>query len=147
MEPRSLPAGAGTVIFTFHDPAAGRPAPMRVFAYFPETVHQASTNVLFVMHGVKRDAEAEFRRSIPLDAAGSDSSMDRQSLLPEKHNFVLLVPEFSTDLFPKRNEYNFGAVFQNEDPARPRPREKWSFSAIDRIYDAIKSAAQLKTGC
>lgn len=141
MEPRLLPADAGTVVFTFHDPAAGRPAPMRVFAYFPAAVHHgAPTNVLFVMHGVKRDAENEFRRSIPV---GSDSSSDRHLLLPEKHNFVLLVPEFSADLFPDRNDYNFGAVFEHEDPARPRPREKWSFSAIDRMYDAIKSAAQL----
>jgi hypothetical protein len=57
------------------------------------------------MHGVNRDAEAEFRRNVPLDHA-------KHNLRPEKHNFVLLVPEFSEELFPSRNNYNFGGIFQ-----------------------------------
>lgn len=59
------------------------------------------------MHGVKRDAEAEFRRTIPLG-----SSRNTHSLLPEQYNFVLLVPEFSNTLFPHRNAYNFGGMFE-----------------------------------
>jgi len=78
----------------------------QIFAYFPEPAKCGTpTKVLFVMHGVNRDAEAEFRRNIPLDRA-------KHNLQPEKHNFVLLVPEFSAELFPSRNNYNFGGIFQ-----------------------------------
>ncbi len=34
---------------------------------------------------------------------------------------------------------------QAEDPSRPNPREAWSFTAIERIFRAIKSAARLNT--
>ena len=79
---------------------------LQVFAYFPKAVETGgSTSVIFVMHGVKRDAEEEFRRTIPLGAS-------EETLLPEEHNFVLLVPEFSAELFPKRNSYNFGNIFE-----------------------------------
>ena len=32
---------------------------------------------------------------------------------------------------------------QDEDPSRPNPREVWSFTAIERIFRAVKSAARL----
>ena len=36
VEPRSLPAsGEGDVVFEFHDPAAGRPLPMKVHYQWP----------------------------------------------------------------------------------------------------------------
>jgi hypothetical protein len=96
---------------------------MRVFAYFPEAVQTGEpTNVLFVMHGVNRNAEETFRRiatprrhSAPLDA---------HALLPEKYNFVLLVPEFSKELFPGRNAYNFGNVFQVRPLQAMLPRHR-----------------------
>lgn len=61
--------------------------------------------MLFVLHGVKRDAEEEFRRIVPPGAS-------REELLPEELEFVLLVPEFSTALFPGRNAFNFGGTFE-----------------------------------
>jgi hypothetical protein len=107
--PKSVPTGAGEVVFEFHDPASRRARPMRVFAYFPEVVQNGEpTNVLFVMHGVNRNAEETFRRIAPAHR----NPLDAEALLPEKHNFVLLVPEFSAELFPGRNAYNFGNVFQ-----------------------------------
>jgi len=141
VEPRSLPPGTSEITLLFHDPQSGREAPMKVLAYFPKSVDTGKpTDVLFVMHGVKRDAEAEFRRIIPLG-----SSRNTHSLLPETHNFVLLIPEFSNVLFPHRNAYNFGGMFEDEDPARPRARERWAFSAIESIFHAVESAAKLRT--
>ena len=79
---------------------------VQIFGYIPQAVGQGlPTPVVFVMHGVKREAEEEFRRSVPLHA-------QREELLPEKHAFVLLVPEFSQVQFPGRNGYNFGHVFE-----------------------------------
>jgi len=107
--PKSVPTGAGEVVFEFHDPASRRARPMRVFAYFPEAVQTGEpTNVLFVMHGVNRNAEETFRRIVKANR----NPLDSHVLLPEKYNFVLLVPEFSKELFPGRNAYNFGNVFQ-----------------------------------
>ena len=107
--PKSMPTGAGEVVFEFHDPASRRARPMRVFAYFPEAVQTGEpTNVLFVMHGVNRNADETFRRIVKANR----NPLDSHVLLPEKYNFVLLVPEFSKELFPGRNAYNFGNVFQ-----------------------------------
>ena len=165
VEPRVLPARAGEVVFRYHQPASKRgpmrvrvsrlPLPMRagiltpsafspralvgwqVFAYLPRAVEtNAPVNVVFVMHGVNRDAEQEFRRSVP-------AGIEPRAALPEQHNVLLLVPEFSHALFPGRNAYNFGDVVEDEDPARRRPRERWAFSSIDGIFTALRTALHL----
>ena len=122
--PRSLPAGE--VVFEFHDPASVRRRPMRVFAYFPEAVPTMEpTNVLFVLHGVNRNAEDCFRRIVPAD--GSNAA-------PEEHNFVLLVPEFSTELFPGRSAYNWGNVFQvRRLPSVHAQEEDAAFSCLSLL--------------
>ena len=112
--PRDSETYSGSAVLRFHDPRSERLRPMRVFAYFPEAVRTGKqTSVLFVMHGVHRNAEEMFQQIVPPDKSCSRDPLVNKRLLPELHNFVLLLPEFSAALFPERNAYNFGNVFRN----------------------------------
>jgi hypothetical protein len=83
----------GSAVLWFHDPRSERPRPMRVFAYFTETVRTGKqTSVLFVMHGVHRNAEEIFQQIVPPHKGGSREPLSKKHLLPELHNFVLLLP-------------------------------------------------------
>lgn len=148
--PRDSETYSGSAVLLFHDPRSERPRPMRVFAYFPEAVRTGKqTSVLFVMHGVHRNGEEMFHQLVPPDKGGSVQPLVKKHLLPEMHNFVLLLPEFSAALFPERNAYNFGNVFRNAgdlpDTKSPHSEAEWSFTAIERIYEAVKVAAALNT--
>ena len=109
IEPRELKT-SGTVTLLFHDPAAGRVGPMRVFAFLPPAATRKElTSVLFVVHGVRRNAEDAFQQAL--------SAVDCQ-------NCVLLVPEFSTQHFPGIWGFNYGNIADGEEAARLRPREQ-----------------------
>lgn len=108
--------GAGRFDFT----QAGKTLP--VWYYLPSDA-KADTPVLFVMHGVKRDAERY-----------------RNEWLPhaQERGFILVTPEFSEKDFPGSDGYNTGNTMDSKD--RPLPRDQWSFSFIEPIFDAVKAA-------
>ena len=109
IEPRELKT-SGKVTLLFHDPAAGRVGPMRVFAFLPPAATRKElTSLLFVVHGVRRNAEDAFQQAL--------SAVDCQ-------NCVLLVPEFSTQHFPGIWGFNYGNIADGEEAARLRPREQ-----------------------
>lgn len=88
----------------------------------------AEAPVLFVMHGVGRDADRyllEWRE------------------LALQTGVIVVVPEFSADRFPGAESYNFGAVF--DDSGRPRPRSAWSYSSIEPLFDALRRREGLRT--
>ncbi|WP_395751226.1 CapA family protein [Prosthecobacter sp.] len=109
--------GAGRFDFT----QAGKTLP--VWYYLPADA-KPDTQVLFVMHGVKRDAERY-----------------RDEWLPHatERGFILVTPEFSEKDFPGSGGYNTGNMVDSKD--RPLPREQWSFSFLEPIFDAVKKAA------
>lgn len=86
----------------------------------------ADAPVLFVMHGVGRDADRYLREWAPL---------------AETHGAVLVAPEFSRDDFPGAANYNLGAVF--DDSGAARPRHAWSYAALEPIFDAIVAREDL----
>ncbi|MDB6004029.1 MAG: Mur ligase, middle domain protein [Prosthecobacter sp.] len=95
---------------------------MPVWYYLPADA-KPDTPVLFVMHGVKRDAERY-----------------RDEWLPHarERGFILVTPEFSENDFPGSDGYNTGNMMDAKD--RPLPREQWSFSFLEPIFDAVKAA-------
>jgi len=111
----TLPAGDGT--FTF-DGWAG--PPIRVWYHRPEVV-RPDTPVLFVMHGVKRDA---------------DRYRDQWSALSDRYGFILAVPEFGEAAFPGSAGYNLGNLLDGD--SRPVPRERWSFSVLEPLFDRLR---------
>lgn len=80
--------------------------------------------VLVVMHGVNRNGE-DYRRAW-VDMA-------------ERHGVLLAVPEFSKSKYPGTGWYNFGGVL--DEAGSPRPREAWSFYALDRAMAAVQREA------
>jgi hypothetical protein len=55
-----------------------------------------------------------------------------------KYGFILVAPEFSDAAFPGGNSYSVGGT--TDGKGNPRPREQWSFSYIEPIFDAVKAA-------
>jgi poly(3-hydroxybutyrate) depolymerase len=111
----ALGAGDGTFIF-----AGWAGPPLKVWYHRPETV-AANTPVLFVMHGVKRDA---------------DRYRDQWSALARERGFILVVPEFDPQHFPGARSYNLGNVF--DESGQPVPREQWSFAALEPLFDTVR---------
>jgi len=81
----------------------------------------ADRPIVFVMHGVRRDAD-EYR--------------DQLHELAKEHNFLLVVPEFSDRLFPGAEAYSLGNVF--DAVGKPQPKAAWSFSTIEPIFDEVR---------
>lgn len=110
---------------------------MRVFCYRPPNERfNADSPPLIVLHGLQRDADNYFTS---LMGTGE----------PERLGVLLLVPDFSEELFPKKTGYNFGNVF-TQDPERWKPAkdggpgavlpplnspERWAFTAVEQCFD------------
>ncbi len=98
--------------------------PIRVWFTTPRKLDR-ETPVLIVMHGARRDA---------------DNYRNQWHELARREGFLLLVPEFSKDAFPK-SAYALGNVF---DATRQRnPEEEWAFSAIDPLFDYVRDTLKL----
>lgn len=91
-----------------------------VYYHMPATV-SATTPVVFVMHGTGRDADRYLRE---------------WSALAESNGFIAVVPQFDKASFPGSESYNWGG-FRAPDGTL-RPREKWTFAAIEPLFDEVK---------
>lgn len=109
-----MPAHAAKIRYTF-DGWAG--PPLRVYATRPAGL-AADRPVVFVMHGVRRNAR-DYR--------------DQWHELAKRHRFLLLVPEFGARDFPGAEGYNFG--YQRDRDGRPRSRERWAYAALEPLFD------------
>ncbi len=81
----------------------------------------ADAPVLFVIHGVGRNAEEYLN--------------DWIEYADQKH-FLLVVPEFSKTEFPGEEAFNSGNLF--DAAGQPRPRAQWSYSMIEPMFDAVR---------
>ncbi len=93
-----------------------------VWYFLPEAARDDAP-VLIVMHGVNRDA---------------DRYRDEWSEHARQYGFILLAPEFSKEAFPGEDRYNLGNML--DEQGRPLPREQWTFSYLEPIFDAMKNA-------
>ena len=117
-------ATAAKIQFKFESLAGSK---MRVFVTRP--VHLASDRpVVFVMHGVNRNAN-DYR--------------EQWHDLAIEHDFLLVVPEFSEKGFPGSEGYDLGNVFDQDGKAVSEA--KWSFSAIEPIFDEIRRRFSITT--
>lgn len=57
--------------------------------------------------------------------------------LAQAGKFLLVVPEFSEAQFPGDEGYIYGNTV--DQAGRPVPREQWSFSMIEPIFDAVRA--------
>jgi poly(3-hydroxybutyrate) depolymerase len=85
--------------------------------------------VVIVMHGMRRNAD-EYR--------------DQWHDLAVKHDFLLIVPGFSSENFPGSRGYNLGNTFGIA--GSPVDRGLWSFSAIEKIFDDVLRRYEMNAG-
>lgn len=109
-----IPPGKWSFVFTDAKGHADRP--MRVYTYRPRGC-DTRCPIVFVMHGVKRDASA-YR--------------DHWELMADNYNVLVVAPEFATRYWPKATAYDLGGVAGQPD------REKWAYSAIEHLFDEVR---------
>lgn len=105
--------GAG--FFYYNDKTIADESAMRVFYYKPSNF-TPDRPILFFMHGADRKVD-----HIAKEVAQS----------VEKHNLLLILPEYSEQLFPKIESYQYGNV-------RTKPKEFWTYYVNDRIFKLVK---------
>lgn len=114
-EAASLPVGNGE--FNFIDWSGPS---INVRTYVPESVTD-TTPIVIVMHGNTRDVDRYF---------------DDWSAQGKLNGFVIVVPEFNVDDFEGSARYHLGNVFNAKKGFR-RPENKWTFSAIEPLFDQV----------
>lgn len=125
MVPLPLPAvdsihpGGGR--FVFHDSTPGVNKTIPVYYYIPRG-SDASTPVVFLMHGTTRKAQSQWRAFL-------DEAM--------KYNFILLAPQFGYDQYSSM-EYHLGNIMSTR--GQIVPRQQWTYSSIERIFDYVKAS-------
>ncbi|QJR14105.1 hypothetical protein [Usitatibacter palustris] len=118
----SLPLAAATPIppgkwsFVWKD-AKGQPdRPIRVYTYRPRAC-DTTCPIQIVLHGMSRNA-SKYR--------------DDWELIADRYKILIVAPEFSTQYWPKAAKYNLGDVAEQTNP------EKWTFSAIEHLFDEVR---------
>lgn len=109
----------GSGVFDFSHPPLHKREKMRIFYHKPAG-DVADMPVLFVMHGIKRNA---------------DTYRDNWVKLSEKHKILIIAPEFSNELFPRSGAYNLGNIRVRS--GKPNDEQEWAYSLIDPIFDEV----------
>lgn len=112
--PVEAPAAARFVFTGWDGPA------LPVYYQLPDQVGR-ETPVVFIMHGVYRDA---------------DRYRDEWVDLARRHGFIAVVPQFSRADFPGSRSYNVG--YFAEADGRARSRAASSFAAIEPLFDDVR---------
>lgn len=108
--------------FRFVDELGNADKPLTVWYYRP--LHLSITApIVFVMHGVKRDA---------------DNYRDTWMVAAERFKFLLLCPEFAAADYP-RTAYQLGNLV--DGAGKPLPKARWTFSAIEHLFDFVKKTS------
>ncbi|MEH2063423.1 MAG: hypothetical protein V7K50_14355 [Nostoc sp.] len=103
-----------------------------VYYYLPNKL-QEDTQVLFTMHGEKRNAQDYRNDWINIYKSNSD----------QHTSFILLAPQFEQKWFPKAVGYNLGNMF-TEDLKILNPRNKWAFTEVENIFTFVKKTTEVK---
>jgi hypothetical protein len=112
----ATPVPGGKWSFVFTDVKGQADRPIRVYTYRPRYC-DSKCPIQFVMHGAKRNA-SDYR--------------DAWELLADRYGLLIIAPEFSEKLWPKAEAYNLGDVAASDN------REKWTYSAIEHIFDEMR---------
>jgi poly(3-hydroxybutyrate) depolymerase len=110
-------APEGSFAFDRAEPAGATQVPQRVFGHRPAS-WRADGRVVFVMHGLARDA---------------DRYRDEWVALSDRHGFLLVCPEFSREKFPGDAWYNFGGLRETQQA------DARAFAVPDRVFADIRA--------
>ncbi len=111
-----LSKGSGDFIFF----TSGN-TPIKVWYHKPGGLNSDSS-IVFVMHGLKRNGQT-YRNSWIKHA--------------DRGKFILIVPEFSKEYYPKSRNYNLGNMITKH--GHRQDKSEWTFTVIEQVFDEIKS--------
>jgi len=120
-EPLAPGLRPGTNEFVFLDRYNGKSREIRVWYYRPPPSAE-EPRILFVIHGVNRNP---------------DKYRDDWRGIAAANNVLLLVPDFSEEMFPGGRAFSTGNMFLRD--GRPIGRAEWSFSVLERLFDHVTS--------
>jgi poly(3-hydroxybutyrate) depolymerase len=109
---------SGSGSFTFADQKGDPGKPVKVWYYKPSK-YTGSSPVLFVMHGMQRNAD-EYR--------------DQWIRYAEQYGALLFVPEFSEKNYPD-TAYSQGNLFDSR--SRSIPENRSGFALIEHLFDYV----------
>lgn len=125
--PASMGTGSGSFRFA-DDRADADRRPLTVWYHWPPGLPETAP-IVFVMHGVKRDA---------------DTYRDNWTPAAERFGFLLLCPEFSRADYPNRSAYQLGNLV--DGAGAPLPRAGWTFGVIERLFDFVRETTGNASG-
>jgi poly(3-hydroxybutyrate) depolymerase len=116
----AITAGPGSFVFVDRkgDPAKR----MTVYTYLPGGLDAAAARIVFVMHGVGKNARG-YR----------DSWIEHA----DRHRFLVVAPLFDREQWG-RGAYSYSSAVARDGTVHDAAR--WSFSAIEHLFDAITDA-------
>jgi len=116
----TLLIGSGPGSFRFADDRSNAGKPITVWYYRPLHISDTAP-IVFVMHGVKRDA---------------DNYRDNWTSAAERFGFLVLCPEFTKVDYPNRTAYQLGNLV--DGAGEPLPKAGWTFGVIERLFDFVR---------
>jgi len=94
-----------------------------VYTYVPTGVDKTTAPIMVMMHGASRGAKRYLEEWIPH---------------AQREGFVVIAPLFAKDNFPTSRQYNLGWI-RERGASELHPQERWSFSAIEPLFDAARA--------
>ncbi len=123
--PPPLAPGAG--VFTFEHDRGERAESLPIDVhYFKPDGADADTPVWFVMHGMKRNA---------------DAYRDNWVEVARDAGVYIVAPRFTDEAFPLSRGYNLGNMF--DDFGEPIPRPQWSLLVVDAVFNRLRERESL----
>jgi pimeloyl-ACP methyl ester carboxylesterase len=118
--------GAGS--FVFQDRKGDPSKPITVYTYLPKGIDARAATVVFVMHGVSKNASGY-----------------RDAWIPhaDQHRFMVLAPRFDAENWG-RGAYSYASAVSRDGRIQDPPL--WSYSVIEHLFDAIKDATGNQSG-
>lgn len=110
----------GTGRFEFSGSLGAIERPLTVHYHRPESI-DVDSPILFVMHGNGRNATGYRDVWIPL---------------AEEYDFLLIVPEFSSEQYPSSRHYHQGNIRESSGAAIDSTF--WSFTTLEAIFDEVR---------
>jgi len=110
------------------DPNQRPDRPVTIWYHKPVKMN-GDTRVIFIMPGLKRNA----KEALYIWAA----------LCGGTKTFLLLVPEFPTEHFPRIEDYILGNMISAN--GKLKAESEWTFSIIEKIFDTIVASNNLNT--
>lgn len=116
----SISSGSGS--FLFVDKKGDSSKQLTVYTYLPKGVKSSEATIVFVMHGKGKNAK------------GYRDAWIRHA---DKHGFMVVAPLFDKEQWSGGKYAHSSVVGKN---GKIQPASKWSFSVIEHLFDAVRSA-------